>query len=196
MGQAQQLARAGKKLAAAPKPAPAVKVQEAVGSCMAEPPQLCMEISKDGPVGGGHEAPGAAGAAARDGNGAASPQASSEATVLLADLAGDQDADSADAYANMAEAAEKENMDAAIGTAPRPAALTPVKRPLQANLPGTCAFTPSIRISNLRTLPFTVLLTLKYSRSDLYFLEAPAYGSPLSTKCTTTLWDNSYVANF
>ncbi|CAL8462186.1 g1717 [Coccomyxa elongata] len=133
--QAQQLARSGKKLAAAPKLAPAIKVQKADGNCMAAPAEQNADISNGGPVTrGGPDTSGAAGAAARDGSGAASPQASSEATVLLADLAGDQDADSAKTCASMARAAGKENVAAADA---RPAALTPVKRALQANLPAS-----------------------------------------------------------
>ncbi|BDA46049.1 probable cell division cycle-associated protein 7 at N-terminal half [Coccomyxa sp. Obi] len=136
--QAQQLARSGKKLAAVPKPAPAVKVQKKEVKLMAKPAEQHAEISKGQPIGGGPEAPGAAGAAAaRDGSGAASPQASSEATVVLVDLAGDQDAESADACASMARAAGKEIVDAADPAARRPAAHTPVKRRLPANLPAS-----------------------------------------------------------
>lgn len=144
MLQAQQLARSGKKLAVAPKLAQAINVQKAEGNCMAAPAEQHADTSNGGPVtAGSRNTPGAAGAAARDGSGSASPQASSEATVLLADLAGDQDADSADTCASMARATGKENVFAADA---RPAALTPVKQALQANLPGDHALTPARRI--------------------------------------------------
>ncbi|CAL8462184.1 g1715 [Coccomyxa elongata] len=144
MLQAQQLARAGKKLAAAPKLAEAIKVQNAGGNCMAEPKEQHTDISNGWPVtrSDSDTAGAAGGAAARDGSGAASPQASSEAIVVLDDLAGDQNADSADTCASMARAAGKENVFAADA---RRATLTPVKRALQANLPGDYALTPSRR---------------------------------------------------
>lgn len=141
MLQAQQLARSGKKLAAAPKLAPAIKVQKAEGNSMAEPAEKRAEISKGRPAGGSPDTPRAAVAAARDGTG---PQASSEATVLLTDMAGDQDADSSapaqrQLCASTARAIGKENEHAANA---RPTTLTPVKRALQANLPGDHALTP------------------------------------------------------
>lgn len=149
--QAQQLARTGKKLAAAPKPAQAVKApKQSAAACdglTPTAPTAGAEQAKgkaartaERPASAGPGTPSKADEAAQPGSGPGSLQASSEATHVLTDVAGDQDADSTDARTGTADvnqlAPGKENAPAAKAASPLPAKLTPTKRPLQAKLPG------------------------------------------------------------
>ncbi len=135
--QAQQLARAGKKLTAAPKAAAAKarSTAAAVDTVEAQP----VLGSAGRPVSVSPGTPIKTNAAAQEGKGQGSSQASSEETQLLAELAGDDDADSADACAGAAReqgAPGKEDLPATNAVPPHAAGLTPVKRPLLAKMPG------------------------------------------------------------
>lgn len=139
--QAQQLARAGKNLAAAPKPAAAKKAtaKQTVEDSRAVQPAERAADTAGRPAGAAPGTPNKAEAAAQECNGQGSPQASSEATHLLAELAGDEDADSAHACAGAAReqgAPGKENAPAANAGPPHAAGLTPVKRSLQGKTQG------------------------------------------------------------
>ena len=133
--QAQQLARTGKKLAAAPKPAAAKKAIAKQAAVERTAVEGATEIAGR-PDSAAPGTPNKAEAAARECNTHGSPQASSEATHLLAELAGDEDADSARA-AGEEGAPGKENAPAADTGPPHAAGLTPVKRPLQAKMQGS-----------------------------------------------------------
>ncbi|EIE24254.1 hypothetical protein COCSUDRAFT_41519 [Coccomyxa subellipsoidea C-169] len=136
--QAQQLARTGKKLTAAPKAAAAKarSTAAAVDTVEAQP----VLGSAGRPVSVSPGTPIKTDAAAQEGKGQGSSQASSEETQLLAELAGDDDADSANACAGAAreqDAPGKENLPATTAVPPHAAGLTPVKRPLLAKMPAS-----------------------------------------------------------